>query len=263
MTTIYSFKAAFTKLGISYGPTPAPTCTVIDTVNNVLANAQPVTTLSNMVGVCLYSYTGSDGLDLIGKFSTTDVLADTADLFSYTPSILMEIKDKTDNLPTDPADQSLLMAAIAGISVNIAVSETDALAVASGVLSITSYAQLAQSVTSTTTEDLSAATKLWLAIKDSKSETDAQSLVFVEKTGGLTVLAKAAHATIADGSLVVSGVSGAWVIALEINASASGALHNLSGSGKFAEIKALVGGDVIVLWSGLCTISKGVIREIS
>ena len=167
MTTIYKFKAAFTLNGSAKAPSPAPTCTVVDTSDNLLVNAQPVTTLTNLVGVCLYSYSGADGLDLIGKFVTTDAAVDCMTLYSYTADVIttnvnatissrsshsvadiwnaltsglttissigkllvdnitasiLAVKTKTDNLPTDPADQSAVEAAITAATSPLATS---------------------------------------------------------------------------------------------------------------------------------------------
>jgi hypothetical protein len=93
MTTVYTFKCAYTKLGIATNPSVAPLCTVVDTANNVLANAQATTALANLTGVYLYSYSGADDLDLIGKFSTTDISVDMQDLFSYTPNQIVNKLD--------------------------------------------------------------------------------------------------------------------------------------------------------------------------
>lgn len=172
MTTIYKFKAAFTLNGSAKAPSPAPTCTVVDTSDNLLVNAQPVTTLTNLVGVCLYSYSGADGLDLIGKFVTTDAAVDCMTLYSYTADVIttnvnatissrsshsvadiwnaltsglttissigkllvdnitasiLAVKTKTDNLPTDPADQSAVEAAITAAAAAIRGADNDTL----------------------------------------------------------------------------------------------------------------------------------------
>ena len=83
MTTIYKFKAGYTKLGVATAPASAPTITVVDSANNILVAALTATTsLSNLVGAYLYSYSGADGLDLIGLFHTTDATMDQQDLFS-------------------------------------------------------------------------------------------------------------------------------------------------------------------------------------
>lgn len=148
MITVYKFKAVYTKFGIGTAPASAPVCTVVDTSNNILVNAQAVTTLSNMAGVYLYSYSGADGLDLIGLFHTTDTTVDQQDLYSYTPAI----------------------------TANVAVTAANAATLAAGNVAFLSYAHNSMVITSTSTEDLSSATKVWFALKDSYLETDAQSL---------------------------------------------------------------------------------------
>ena len=85
---IYKFKAAYTKLGVGTAPSVAPTCTVVDSDDNMLANAQPTTALTNMTGVYLYSYNGAVGLDLVGRFRTTDATVDQQDLYSYTSDLI-------------------------------------------------------------------------------------------------------------------------------------------------------------------------------
>ena len=85
---IYKFKAAYTKLGVGTAPSVAPTCTVVDSDDNMLANAQPTTALTNMTGVYLYSYNGAVGLDLVGRFRTTDATVDQQDLYSYTSHLI-------------------------------------------------------------------------------------------------------------------------------------------------------------------------------
>jgi hypothetical protein len=111
MSYTYKFKQSYTKLGLAIAPSSAPVCTVVDTSNNILANAQPTTSLSNMVGVYLYEYTSTTAIDPIAMFYTSDATVDCQTLFDYTPSFLVNnldvavstIKTKTDNLPTNPA----------------------------------------------------------------------------------------------------------------------------------------------------------------
>jgi len=95
MTTTYKFKASYTKNGIGAAPSAATVCTVVDSDDNVLADADVVTVLSNLPGVCLYSYTGADGLDLIALFHTSDNTVDQQDLYSYTPDILTRYLNAT------------------------------------------------------------------------------------------------------------------------------------------------------------------------
>jgi hypothetical protein len=89
MSYTYKFKAAFTKLGVRTAPSSAPVCTVVDSSNNVLANAQAATALAAIPGLYLYSYTGDAGLDLIAIFRTSDPSMDQQDLLSYTPDIIL------------------------------------------------------------------------------------------------------------------------------------------------------------------------------
>lgn len=93
MTTTYKFKASYTKLGIGTTPANAPVCTIVDSSNNILVNAQAATALGNLPGVYLYNYAGADDLDLVGVFHTDDATVDQQDLYSYTPDILTKNLD--------------------------------------------------------------------------------------------------------------------------------------------------------------------------
>jgi len=116
----YRFRAAYTKNGQGYTPSSAPTVTIVDTSNNILVSAAATTALSNLTGVYVYSHTNATPVDCIAKFTTTDVTADAMDVYDYTPNVIADyidasiaaVKAKTDNLPTDPADQSAVEAAI-------------------------------------------------------------------------------------------------------------------------------------------------------
>ncbi len=205
--------------------------------------------------------------------SMTDIANAEVSILSAIPAApdnagIAAIKAKTDNLPTDPADQSIILDAIAGVSpssavLSLAVSQAEADSASRGEVSLTSYHQLTQSITTTSTEDVGAAEKIWFAIKDAVSEVDASSLIFVEKTAGLSIVAKANYATTTDGSLVVTGSSGNWSITITIKAAATALLHEYAGSAKKAECKALIGGQPILLWSGSADIYQGVIRVLS
>jgi len=85
---IYKFKVVYKKLGIGTAPSSAPVCTVVDSSDNVLINAQAAIALTNLTGVYLYSYTGAAGLDLVGLFHTTDATMDYQDLYSYTSDLI-------------------------------------------------------------------------------------------------------------------------------------------------------------------------------
>ncbi len=115
----YKFKAVFTRNGAGVAPGSAPTVTIVDTSNTVLVNAAAASSLSNLAGVYYYNYTGS-AADCIAKFVTSDATVDEPEKYDYTPQVITDyidasiatVKAKTDNLPTDPADQSAVEAAI-------------------------------------------------------------------------------------------------------------------------------------------------------
>ena len=114
MSYTYKFKQSYTKLGLAIAPSSAPVCTVVDTSNNVLANAQATTSLSNLVGVYLYSYTSATEIDPIAMFYTSDATVDCQTLFDYTPSVL------TNNL--DIAVSTRLAPNVTGRVINIDLS---------------------------------------------------------------------------------------------------------------------------------------------
>jgi hypothetical protein len=64
--------------------------------------------------------------------------------------------------------------------------------------------------------NISTRTKLWLTIKSSLDHTDAQSILFLEETAGLTVVNGAAYAVITDASIVVTNAAtGALTITIK------------------------------------------------
>lgn len=152
-----------------------------------------------------------------------------------------------------------------GVTVNtyLAVSAAQAASVASGSLAIRTYHTFGQAITSTSTAALNTATKLWLAIKETDTDADASSLIFLSAAGGLSVLAKAAYATTGNGTLVVSGSSGAWTITVGIDEAATALLAAYVGGSYPAELKALVSGNTVSLWEGYADISQGIVRTYS
>jgi len=161
--------------------------------------------------------------------------------------------------------EALNNADASGVTVNasVAVSEAVAEAVASGELAIQTYVTMAQTVTSTITDNLSAATKLWLAIKLRAADADTDSMVFIEKIAGLTRVNKASYTTVAHGALTVSGSSGAWEVLIDIDEVATGLLAEHDGTTCKAEVKALISGDTVIVWSGQCIITAGVVQAIT
>ncbi len=146
---------------------------------------------------------------------------------------------------------------------SVAVTAANAATLAAGNVAFLSYAHTSQVITSTSTEDLASATKVWFALKDLYSETDAQSLIFIEKTAGLTHVGKSAIVSpivSTDGSLTVSGSSGAWVFTVVLKSEAAALLADYAGSRKLGEIKATIGGLDKVIGTVIGAINSGVIR---
>lgn len=252
MTTNYYFQYYYTKLGVGTAPSATPTITVVDFSDNILVNAQALTALANMTGAYVYTYAGADNLHLIGKATTTDMTIDQQDLV-VEPSISIVLAD----LATIKADY----ARRTDVVTSVAISATTAASVSSGEIAISTSYTLQQSITSTILQDLSAATKLWLAIKTSANDTDNESLIFIEKTAGLTRVNGASYTTPTDGSLTVTGSSGAWVIAVFIDDPAT-TLLNLN-SNCIAGLKALIGGNTYSVWEGTASIINGPVKAVS
>ncbi len=201
--------------------------------------------------------------------SPTDVTNAKLDIIAAMPddpdnAVIAAIKAKTDNLPSDPADESLLEALIGDVVRNpaVAVSATVAASVSSGALGLQTYYTFRQAVTSTATDNLPTASKLWLAIKNA-DRADSEALILCEKTTGLTIVNKAEYTTHGDGSLSVTGTAGDWEITIEIDEAATGLLAAHAGNEYSAEVKALIGDDTICVWSGKADIIAGVVRAYS
>jgi len=164
---------------------------------------------------------------------------------------------------SEVADVLTAVNAIPTPTANVAVTAANAATLAAGNVAFLSYAHTNQVITSTSTEDLSSATKVWFALKDLYSETDAQSLIFIEKTAGLTHVGKSAIVSpivTTDGSLTVSGSSGAWVFTVVLKSEAAALLSDYAGSRKLGEIKATIGGLDKVIGTVTGAINSGVIR---
>ena len=149
------------------------------------------------------------------------------------------------------------------VSASVAVTAANAATLAAGNVAFLSYAHNSQVITSTSTDDLSSATKVWFALKDSYLETDAQSLIFIEKTAGLTHVGKSAivSPTVStDGSLTVGGSSGAWTFTIVLKSEAAAYLADYAGSNKLGEVKATIGGLDKVIGTVTGAINSGVIR---
>ena len=118
MTTLYKFKASFTKGGVGTAPSPAPVATVLDTdANTKLVDAQASTAKSNLPGYYEYEYSGADNLDLVCRFHTDDTTTDQQDLDSYVVDKVYQadakldvIDGKADDIYSDMALEATLTA---------------------------------------------------------------------------------------------------------------------------------------------------------
>ena len=197
---------------------------------------------------------GADGDSL-------ETLSDQLDL-QATLANQTSIKTKTDQLTfTTPNKVDATAEGDIVVNATVAISSTEAASVASGELAIKSFNTVSQAIESTVTDDLDSLTKLWLAVKSSQNDSDAEALLFIEETDGLMILDGDDYTTPAHGSLVVSGSSGDWAITIFIDEVATGLLHDLNGT-YFAELKGLSSGDTLPLWDGHAIVTKGVIRAV-
>jgi hypothetical protein len=187
---------------------------------------------------------------------------------------LTAIKTKTDQLTfttldrvdaTATVDAAAIAAAVVAATgtPTVAISSTQASQVAIGSLAIRAYHTFVQSISSTSTAALGTATKVWLAIKAHASYADSTSVVFLEKTAGLTVLASASYATAGDGTLVITGTAGSWIITISIDEAATALLAPYDGRILDAEVKALVSGSTVSVWDGSAAISMGIVQAIT
>lgn len=151
------------------------------------------------------------------------------------------------------------------VTVSLAVSATEAAAVASGTAAIKPYHDWSQAFLSTVTADLASATKIWTVGKaDRDNNTDAEALFFIEEAEGLTVLAQAACASTGLGALAISGSSGDWEITVTLSAAATGALAPWRHKkGMYLAVKALVGGATVDVWEGTLEITSAAARAYS
>jgi len=156
-----------------------------------------------------------------------------------------------------------LVTDIGALTPAVAISATTAASVSTGALAVRTHHSLSQAISSTYAGNLSAATKLWLAVKAEKDDTDAQAVIFIEKTAGLTVLAGAAYTTVAHGSLTVGGLAGAWTVTVALDEVATGLLTAYADGMLWAECKALVGGSTVAVWDGVCDVSHGIVHAVA
>lgn len=181
---------------------------------------------------------------------------------------LAAIKLKTDNLPSDPADESLLEAEVNAVAADVwaygARTLTQTAAQVAAVLSgstITATRGDTLSASLTGLGDISARTKLWFTVKADVEQADTAATILLEETAGLTVLNGATYATTANGSITVTdAVTGALTIAL-----AAAVTQYLQAGPYQYDIQMLTASGVTTLTYGMFTVdaSPDVTRTVS
>ena len=143
----------------------------------------------------------------------------------------------------------------------VAISATEAETLANDNVAVSQAYKVDVAITSTVTDDLSTATKLWFAIKRDSTYDDSRSVIFVEQTAGLTYLNEAAYGTAAHGDIVVTGSSGAWTVTVTVEEEATAQLVYF---GTYSmELKALVSGKPVYISGGNAVISRRVVQSIA
>ena len=225
MTTVYKFKAGFTKLGTATAPSSAPTITIVDSSDNILASAQATTALSNLTGAYLYSYSGADGLDLVAKFTTTDLTMDAQELFAtpqIAPSDIWSYATRTitsGGITVAEIWDALLSSITTSSSIGKLIKDYLDVAVSTRSTPASPVASTAALVSGTTITVLRGDTitlifaglgslanisKLYFTAKQFDDFADTDAVIQIEKTAGLLRINKAAAVTAANGVLTVT-----------------------------------------------------------
>jgi hypothetical protein len=102
--------------------------------------------------------------------------------------------------------------------------------------------------------------KLWFTVKESKAHTDAQAVLFLEKTAGLTVVNGAVHVTTTNGSIVVDDEP-TGDITITIKPAVTDDLPVMSG---YYDVQmSTAAGAVTTLTTGTFTVNADVTRAVS
>lgn len=153
-----------------------------------------------------------------------------------------------------------LITDVGAIDPSVQLSAAVASAVNSGDLAISTHHALAQTITSTSANDLSARV-LVLAVKQYDTDADSAAILLISTDTGLEYVAGAAYATPAHGSLTVSGSAGAWEIAAALDGTATALLTPYAVHSYPAELKDLTSDTAV--WTGLALIGRGLVQMLS
>jgi len=192
--------------------------------------------------------------------------ADTS-LASDVGTIATAIQAKTDNLPSDPADQSLLKAEVDAVAADVwgyasrTLTQTAA-QVAAVLAGSTITCQRGDTLTAALTNigALTGYSKLWFTVKENKAHTDAQAILLLEKTAGLTVVNGAVYTTTTDGSITISDEA-TGDITITIKPAVTDDLPVMTG---YYDIQMLTSGGVVsTLTAGTFTVTADVTRAVA
>jgi len=143
--------------------------------------------------------------------------------------------------------------------VTVAISATTAASLSDNELALVKYYTFNEAITSTSTDAIDSADKIWFAVKENKDNDDDASLIFLEETDGLTIVNKTTYATPANGSLTLTGSSGAWVVTIVLISEIAGML---AAGTYYYEVKYSLSDAEYLYDSGTFYVNKSVIQEV-
>lgn len=212
--------------GAAITASDTPTISVIDYKTGLLiVDSLSVTKQSLFPSICSYKYSGFPGMILLGIMQTGDVLAVNKDSEVIVPII----------------------------------SYDDPLKVSSGTISIQSGYTFRKDIYSASTDDLSIAEEIKIAIKHDAKTLDEDSLIYMNASAGLITVLGELYVDSSMGSIIVTGSVGNWVISLYVDQTVSSLLVN---GDYLVGVKALIGTDENAVWNGRAYISNGAVLTI-
>lgn len=221
-----------------------------DVSYTVLTAAQTLDTVDANVDSILTD-TGTDGVLLTSAYDAAKSAAPTGAAMTLTSAY-----DAAKTAAATGAAMTLATGAVTAAAVAAGAIDADAISVDAGTeigtaVWISATRTLTQSaagvtatvagsaITATRGDTLSASfsnlgsitgrTNLWFAAKQFDSDTDAEALIFIEETDGMTYFDGAAHTPVADGSISVTSAS-AGNLTVTVAASCMAALGLVSGN---------------------------------
>jgi hypothetical protein len=151
------------------------------------------------------------------------------------------------------------------VQASVAISEAVAASVSKGNLAIETWHTCRQSMRSTTMRDLTAATKIYMAIKKDKLDDDDEAVLYLSVgEAGLSIVDGDPYETHGHGALTVTGEPGDWELVFYLNRAVAGMFEKYIQQCHYAGIKALFGeNDDADVWQGETDYSAGVVKAVS